>query len=598
MTNNSVTRDIKVLLDIDTKGKGNVGDLIKKKMSGIKDNFPFDKHQKESMKQYGAAVNEKVVKPLRQGLSPALNEIKANRLAVTAANKEAVIKNQQLGASLKNMRAQNSDVVKGNKELQYSLNQLRVKYADSIKHVKEQRYATAKGKFAFRRYSRALLSAVFLLRQLSRALGGFIKRSTQFYVESTTHNDDITRSINKMKTAWDFFRFSMVKAMGEAGVFDYIKEKIVDLVNWFNSLDQEQKEFFAKATAWTFVGSKILEVAAQIGVLVLALGRAGVTWKKLKAIGLAASKKLKAAVLAVSKVIMMVLKVMLGAIKTIVLAVSKGIAVAIKAILGAIKTIVVALSKGVAVAIKVILGVIKTIVVALSKFVVGFLKGIVVIAKVIGGFFASLGAGATAAFVILAGLLVGWIANWEDTKETIKGIVKNLMDTAMSFFNNWFAGVKDIVFGIVDMFSGDFKGGIIRVIRGLGTIFLSFTDGIYNLFYDVFSGIIDLVIDAVNGIIGMLNRLPFFDRNKVSFRMPEFESNLAASFHERMAGWAGDEDDYRYEDGKIVEVKEETNVTVNIDNSGKSVMTRRDSERTAQEVVSSVANNVNRTTRF
>lgn len=496
MTNNSVTRDIKVLLDIDTKGKGNVGDLIKKKMSGIKDNFSFDKHQKESMKQYGAAVNEKVVKPLKQGLSPALNEIKANRLAVTAANKEAVIKNQQLGASLKNMRAQNSDVVKGNKELQYSLNQLRVKYADSIKHVKEQRYATAKGKFAFRRYSRALLSAVFLLRQLSRALGGFIKRSTQFYVESTTHNDEITRSIDKMKTAWDFFRFSMVKAMGEAGIFDYIKEKLIDLVNWFNSLDQEQKEFFAKATGWTFVGAKILEVAAQITILMLGLGRAGVTAKK------------------------------------------------------------------------------------------------------VGKFFAGLGAAAKAAFVILAALLVGWIANWEDTKETIIGIGRNIWKTLTEFFNNWFAGVKDILSGIEDIFSGDFKKGIIKVIRGLGTVFLSFLDGLYNYFYDVFSGIVDLVIDAVNGIIGMLNRLPFFDRNKVSFEMPEFESNLAASFHEKMAGWAGDEDDYRYEDGKIVEVKEETNVTVNIDNSGKSVMTRRDSERTAQEVVSSVANNVNRTTRF
>ena len=143
------------------------------------------------------------------------------------------------------------------------------RYQDNILYAKRWNAKLAKSTVFFKRFFGVSLSTMFLFRQISDTLFGFIRQSINGYMNMVSQTDAVYKSIMQLKGGFEALKYSFVQAMDQAGIFDMLTNALRSLVTWFENLTPAQQQATAKAIIFAAVGSKILSVLANIGILVI-----------------------------------------------------------------------------------------------------------------------------------------------------------------------------------------------------------------------------------------------------------------------------------------------------------------------------------------
>lgn len=164
------------------------------------------------------------------------------------------------------------------------------------------------------------------------------------------------------------------------------------------------------------------------------------------------------------------------------------------------------------------------------KNFMGILEGI---AMTVGGIALAFGAWPVAIGAAIALVVIELVNHFEEVREMFNNIIK-WIDTdfrsmmtrvfgplgniivepfkvAVTFISNLFdglfGGMKKIIEGIVELFKGNFKGGISRIFDGMLDILMAPFNAMNNLVRNIFTNVTNFIIDAINVLIDGLNKI-------------------------------------------------------------------------------------------
>ncbi len=106
---------------------------------------------------------------------------------------------------------------------------------------------------AIKRFTDTALMAIF--NTYSMALG---------------EQSEFAQKTNELRAAWEFFKFSLMDALVATGVFDYLLQKVLVLLNWFRGLNDEQKAFWGKLLIFGSIAGGLMMILGQTVLALLA----------------------------------------------------------------------------------------------------------------------------------------------------------------------------------------------------------------------------------------------------------------------------------------------------------------------------------------
>ena len=136
-------------------------------------------------------------------------------------------------------------------------NQLGDAFKYSRKNVKALRKSTTK-------FNMSALSGMFAMMALKRATGTFLRSAVNSYKKANEEGGAFTKETNKLSAAWEFFKISLLDALGNSDMFKALISVVVNLVNWFNKLKPSTKVILGLSLIFVFLAATIAMVIFQI----------------------------------------------------------------------------------------------------------------------------------------------------------------------------------------------------------------------------------------------------------------------------------------------------------------------------------------------
>jgi hypothetical protein len=153
-----------------------------------------------------------------------------------------------------------NDLVSGLKRMGYRqqkngkfTNQLGDEFIKNRKNMKALNLVT-------QRFNMANLSGLFAMMALQRATGGFLTSAVNSYNKANEEGCAFTKVTNQLTAAWEFFKYSLLDALGNSELFQTIVGWVVTLVNKFNELSPATKTFLG-------IGMFVLFLISTLGLL-------------------------------------------------------------------------------------------------------------------------------------------------------------------------------------------------------------------------------------------------------------------------------------------------------------------------------------------
>lgn len=123
-----------------------------------------------------------------------------------------------------------------------------------------------------RRFNMANLSGLFGMMALQRATKGFLTSAVNTYNKANEQGGEFTRQTNKMSAAFGFFKYSLLDALSKSDLFNFLIEKIVNITNWFNSLNEKQKGLMGFILIFVLIASTIGMALFQMSLFIGSFG--------------------------------------------------------------------------------------------------------------------------------------------------------------------------------------------------------------------------------------------------------------------------------------------------------------------------------------
>jgi len=130
----------------------------------------------------------------------------------------------------------------------------------------------------------ALFGGMALKRVFTGALKGIFKGMKEIYGETSEFNV----MTNQLTGAWEFFKFTLVDALMQTGLFQSFMTWLIGIVNWMGKFTAEHPKIAAMVIPFLAIGaalSSILMIAGQVGLALL-------SWKMLDINTLSSTEKL------------------------------------------------------------------------------------------------------------------------------------------------------------------------------------------------------------------------------------------------------------------------------------------------------------------
>ena len=151
----------------------------------------------------------------------------------------------------------------------------------------------------------SILFTGFAIRRLTdKAFRGMFQTMQQ--AVGDTHRFSV--ATNQLRANWEFLKFTLMDALMQSGLFDWVVGKLVSLIQWVAGLDDKWKVLIVKVmaalavigTVFIFVGQGILLLAGNITAIIKVFGFLGKVVGGLWKLGVLAFKGIGAAIAAVS----------------------------------------------------------------------------------------------------------------------------------------------------------------------------------------------------------------------------------------------------------------------------------------------------------
>lgn len=107
------------------------------------------------------------------------------------------------------------------------------------------------------------LGIMFAGMAMQRFFGGFISGAFRTFNTITEGTKLANNSVNQLRAAWEFFKFSLISALMASPMFQQLVQQVIRLVNWFGNLSP-------KTQAWI---AGILIVLAALGAVLFVVGQ-------------------------------------------------------------------------------------------------------------------------------------------------------------------------------------------------------------------------------------------------------------------------------------------------------------------------------------
>lgn len=120
------------------------------------------------------------------------------------------------------------------------------------------------------------LSFLFTGMAIKRFFGSALRSIWNTYKEVIDVNDKFFKATQRLSAAWEFFKFSLIDALGQSPMFMMLIEAVIQLVNWFGRLSPEMKTVIAWIVILGLVFGTLMMIGGQmmlffIGMWILAM---------------------------------------------------------------------------------------------------------------------------------------------------------------------------------------------------------------------------------------------------------------------------------------------------------------------------------------
>jgi hypothetical protein len=106
---------------------------------------------------------------------------------------------------------------------------------------------------------------------IQRFFGGLARSMIETYSLAMGQNSTFANGINMLSGAWEFLKFSIMDALAETGMLDWVIEKVIGLVNWFGTLSPTARVAIGVMVAMGVVLGTVSVIAGQFALSLLAM---------------------------------------------------------------------------------------------------------------------------------------------------------------------------------------------------------------------------------------------------------------------------------------------------------------------------------------
>lgn len=275
---------------------GNVSGNFKKALGSVGDNIKAQqKLSQNSLKQYAkqqsfaetATMKESqaVAKSIQKRMSEqqkltsynenAFNKVHSNALKEMKSMENLELRNQAVAKLMKKTGLSANLLSRGMKRMGYSISNSG-EVLDSFGNVAKLTRKDLKGiTKASRIFQMSNLSGMFAMMAVQRAMGGFLTSAINTYKKVNEEGGAFTEQTNKLSAAWEFFKYSLLEALGNSEIFQKIVGFLVEMVNKFNSLSESQKAMIGLVAFAILLASTLGMVVFQTLLFTTSFGISG-----------------------------------------------------------------------------------------------------------------------------------------------------------------------------------------------------------------------------------------------------------------------------------------------------------------------------------
>ena len=402
---------------------------------------------------------------------------------------------------------------------------------------------------------------MFIGMAIKKAVSSALNAIVETYKLATGEQSEFNQQMNKLGAAFEFFKFSLMDAIGSLGVFDVIIGFVIGLINWFAKMPASVRIFILIALAGLLVAASIAAIAGQF-LLLAASGSVNMgiffslfafAWASIMLIILAiyllvtvwtdSTKtivdQIFYAILIVGLLIIAIILIgiALGVIKgaaiitaaSIVAALLKIIIVAVLIYLAwlAVKAIWTNASLDMVNKVLLIIGVLGLLVFAIAAIVFGVILWPLAVVAVI--------------LLIIGALWMFKDAFWD----LLKSLFKALISILIAMFNGWkrtFIAIFNLVLGVIKGLFKIFINFWVWLAAWLALLFLNWEliwkkvgQAIVNAILTAMVWVAKKIDDVINGIVNTVNKIlpkkwEIKFKSNISETMEEAKDNMSDVF--------------------------------------------------------------------
>jgi len=196
-----------------------------------------------------------------------LEEVRATA-AANIAKAQLAARNRQVAALMKQTGLTANQLARGMKTAGYNIDKTgkvlnafgqKVKKADiNLKQIKRSSMG----------FNMNMLSLMFASMALNRAMGTFLRSTITAFQRANEDTEGLGKATWHLSAAWEFFKYSLVDALTQSGLFQVLVDKLTTATNRFNGLSQGTKAFIMTSVGIIFFLSLITMIVGQVGLAI------------------------------------------------------------------------------------------------------------------------------------------------------------------------------------------------------------------------------------------------------------------------------------------------------------------------------------------
>lgn len=122
------------------------------------------------------------------------------------------------------------------------------------------------------KFNMNILSVMFAMMALNRYLMGFARSAITTYQKANDESTQLGKATWELQAAWEFLKYSLVDALTQSQIFNWLVGVLLWLVNLFNRMDPGVKAFIAIAIAVAIVVTGVTLLYTQLQPLLALIG--------------------------------------------------------------------------------------------------------------------------------------------------------------------------------------------------------------------------------------------------------------------------------------------------------------------------------------